>query len=182
MRWLSHIRHRCVRVYQSYFPRPLSTDEHKLVKNMLEGELLSLYYDQPLCDQRHGILVFRKSQKLFAAVVDGPSEYELFIAGCFHDIAKKDSHLSVSGRIIAAMLLSIVPKSQHQAMLTSRYSYVRRLGIYANHADLSWEMIRPYVRSDFVRLATISHHAPDSAEGQGVDPAQVALFIEADTL
>jgi hypothetical protein len=177
----NHIRHRCVRVWQSYFPEPLSEDEHRTVKEFLDDDLRSLFYEQPLCDQRHGLLVFEKAKSLFAG--DSPAEKELFIASCFHDVAKKDCHFGATRRIIAALVMSVVPQKRHAQMLDSRVRFIRRIGIYASHSSLSWELIAPYTKSEFVRLATCDHHRELNRENLSSDMIEsIDLFIEADTL
>lgn len=177
------IRHRIVRIYQSYFPKKLTETEHALVQEMLDNKLQALFYEQPLCDQRHGLLVFKKAKELFGASEHAPSEYEIFVASCFHDVAKKDARLGVTQRIIAASLMGLLPKAKLSEMESSSIGIFRRIWIYADHSELSWRLLEPHIQSDFVQYATLCHHGlelPDAYGSQLSD--QIDIFIEADTL
>ncbi len=180
---VSHIRHRCVRIYQSYFPQPLSEQEHVIIKEKLNERLQGLFYAQPLCDQRHGLLVYEKAQRLFQEVDPAPTDDELFLASCFHDVAKKDCRFSVTQRVFVATLLALIPVRRHDGLRSSRSKFIRRIGIYVDHAELSWEMISKETDSEFVRSATVFHHG--YPKGSTPTPDQVKnleLFVLADTL
>lgn len=176
------IRHRFVRIYQSYFPKPLSEYEHEMIKAKLGAPLVSLFYSQPLCDQRHGLLVYEKCKEIFANI-DAPNDEELFFASCFHDLAKKDCRFSVSQRIIVAMILGLIPVKQHENLRSSSSKLLRRIGIYVDHADISWNMVKDYTDSKFVYGAIAFHHGyPKDFDIDQVLHDDVARFIAADTL
>lgn len=178
---IAFLRHRLVRIYQSYFPRELTATEHQFIRKNLTEELTALYYSQPLCDQRHGLLVFEKCQQLF--ITDAPTEYELLCASIFHDLAKKDCRFSVTQRIFFATMLSVFPYRRRESFANSNVRIFRRISIYDNHSSLSWEMVSPYVSSDFVRDATLYHHTSDFGPNISAEQAQnIELFIQADTL
>lgn len=180
---VSHIRHRLVRIYQSYFPEPLSEREHELVREKLNEHLRALFYAQPLCDQRHGLLVYSKAQELFGENSNGPSDHELFLASCFHDVAKKDCRFSVTQRVIVATILALIPVRQHDDLRKSRSKLLRRIGIYVDHAQLSWELISKETDSEFVRTATVFHHGfPEGSTPSEGQVKNLELFIQADTL
>lgn len=174
----SHIRHRCVRIYQSYFPRPLTRDEHVFVAERLSPYLHGLFSSQPLCDQRHGLLVYAQCQKIFGGISD-VSDDELLYASLFHDVAKKDCRFNVTQRIIAATFLGFIGK-RSETMRNSSSKFLRRVGIYADHAQLSWDLIAQEVSSQFVHDATVHHHLMGDLSGDR--KRYVELFVEADTL
>lgn len=142
---IAFLRHRLVRIYQSYFPRELTATEHQFIRKNLTEELTALYYSQPLCDQRHGLLVFEKCQQLF--ITDAPTEYELLCASIFHDLAKKDCRFSVTQRIFFATMLSVFPYRRRESFANSNVRIFRRISIYDNHSSLSWEMVSPMFRA-----------------------------------
>ncbi|MFN8015105.1 MAG: hypothetical protein U0R17_00670 [Acidimicrobiia bacterium] len=98
---LSFIRHRFVRIYQSYFPKPLSDSEHQFVRDSLDEQLRSLFYSQPLCDQRHGLLVYQKCNQIFTGA-NRPKDEELIIASFFHDVLRKIAKL-VTQRVVVML-------------------------------------------------------------------------------
>lgn len=175
------LRHRFVRIYQSYFPTGLSRDEHLEIKKRFSGELVALFYSQPLCDQRHGLLVYRKCKEIFRET--DIEDDELFVAACFHDYAKTLCRFNVTQRVIVAMLLGFIPFEKHETLRLSRFKIFRRIGIYADHARLSWDAIEPYCKSDFVRNVTQYHHGyPKNIEVNDRVRNYVDMFIAADTL
>ena len=183
MKYVSLIRHRFVRIYQSYFPKALTEVEHQLIRDSLSSELQALFYAQPLCDQRHGLLVFDKCKNIFSREQESPSEYELMLASFFHDVAKKDCRFSVSQRVIVATLLIFIPVRKHEGLRNSRSKFKRRIGIYVDHAELSWEILQKYTDSEFVRQATVFHHGEPEGESPSTDQTRnVELFVLADTL
>ncbi len=182
------LRHRLVRIYQSYFPEPLTTAEHELVREKLTPSLHALFYAQPLCDQRHGLLVYKKCQSLFLqgptlSVDNPPTDDELFLASCFHDVAKKDCRFSVTQRVIVATLLACIPVRRHDSLRSSSSKLLRRIGIYVDHAELSWELVSKEVSSEFVHDATVFHHGYPKGDEPSVSQARnLELFVVADTL
>ena len=182
------LRHRLVRIYQSYFPEPLTTAEHELVREKLTPSLHALFYAQPLCDQRHGLLVYKKCQSLFLqgptlSVDNPPTDDELFLASCFHDVAKKDCRFSVTQRVIVATAVSCIPVRRHDALRFSKSKLLRRIGIYVDHAELSWDLIKGEVASEFVHDATVFHHGhPKDVTPPESQARNLELFVVADTL
>jgi hypothetical protein len=177
---LTIIRHRFVRVYQSYFPKKLTADDKALVEEMLQDDLKKLYWEQPLCDQRHGLLVYQKAQRLFRE--ENISDEELFLASCFHDVAKKDCRLNVTMRVIVASLLSFIPKRTLQTW-QAKQKLRHRIWIYAEHSRLSYDYLTPLTDSQFVLDATLYHHA--NLENINISDQRkqlVNLFVSADTL
>ncbi len=177
------IKHRFKRIYQSYFPKALSEQEHLLIQSITNPKLVDLYYEQPLSDQRHGILVFEKARNLFKDVSSAPDIEELLIASCFHDVAKKNSFNSTTLRIIAASITDFVPRKTVDEFQHSKFRFLRETWIYANHSELSYDIIEPLFDSDFVKYATLFHHhidesvkIPDSLR------KNIEIFIQADTL
>lgn len=183
MKYLNLFKHRLVRIYQSYFPQKLTDLEHEMIARNLSNPFQALFYSQPLCDQRHGLLVYNKCLQIFDASGNRPTDEELLVASCFHDVAKKDCRFNVTQRVVVATLLSLIPSRSHIGLRSSKSKFKRRVGVYVDHAELSWEFIEPEFKSDFVREATIFHHG--ILEGLDPDPDQaqnLELFIEADTL
>jgi|GEM_PF-4930457 len=180
------IRHRFVRIWQSYFPEPLTVEENEMVHKNLDGKLLALFYSQPLCDQRHGLLVLEKSKQVFGDADDleyCPTDRELLLASFFHDVAKKNCKFSVTQRVIFATVLVFIPTRSHEKLRSSKSKIVRRIGIYVDHAQLSYEAIEDDCDSEFVKNVTLYHHGIN----EGVDLTQdqrrqIELFIQADTL
>lgn len=174
-------RHRIVRIYQSYFPEKLSTLEHAFLRKHLSEDLLALFYSQPLCDQRHGLLVFDKAKEIFASHSDLEEE-ELLIASLFHDVAKKDCRFNVTQRVLIATLLIFVDV-KNRDLTSSKSKFARRIGVYANHSKLSWDLIKDQTNSDFVKVTTLYHHGvPGDVELSQTQSQFVDKFIEADTL
>ena len=182
------LRHRLVRIYQSYCPDSLTVAEHELVREKLTPSLRALFYAQPLCDQRHGFLVYKKCQSLFLqgptlSVDNRPTDQELFLASCFHDLAKKDCRFSVTQRVIVATAVSCIPVRRHDSLRMSKSKLLRRIGIYVDHAELSWELIKSEISSDFVHAATVYHHGyPQNVDSSNDQERNLELFIRADTL
>lgn len=180
------IRHRFVRIWQSYFPKSLSEPEHNMIHKVLEEPLLSVFYSQPLCDQRHGLLVFEKCKHVFNKLEDEdliPREQELILASFFHDVAKRFCKFSVTQRVIVATALIFIPNRSHEHLRTSRFKIVRRIGIYVDHAQLSYEEIEEQTNSEFVKIVTLYHHGiPEQANLDVKQLKQIELFIQADTL
>lgn len=176
-------RHRFVRVWQSYFPKPLTQYEHIKAKRYLDKhDLTSLFYSQPLCDQRHGFLVYERCVEFFKDEKNPPSDEELFIASTLHDIAKKDSCFSVTQRVIAATIVSFIPLNKLRSIFGSNSKMTKRIELYADHSSLSWKYISETYQSEFVREATLLHHEPAEAIDESPQAKNVYIFIEADTL
>lgn len=183
MKLLNLLKHRLVRIFQSYFPHPLSETEHELIATSLDRQLVALFYAQPLCDQRHGLLVYQKCLDLFNNTLDPPTNRELLIASCFHDVAKKDCRFNVTQRVIVATALSMLPVKSHVKMRTSKSKLLRRIGIYVDHAELSWDFLKKHTSSEFVREVTIFHHGSPQGLLSAPDQAKnLELFVIADTL
>ncbi len=183
--FLNLARHRIVRIWQSYFPEPLTEDEHIFIRDNLENPLLALFYSQPLCDQRHGLLVLEKCNMVFKNQQDRlmPSEREILLASLFHDVAKRNCKFSVSQRVIFATLLIFIPNRNHESLLKSPIKILRRVGVYVDHARLSYETIKSQTNSDFVKNVTLYHHGiQPGVELSDTHLRQIELFIQADTL
>ena len=177
------IRHRIVRVWQSYFPKPLTQYEHIRVKRYLDKNgLTSLFYSQPLCDQRHGFLVYDRCTKLFEEIEDSPTDEELFITSTLHDVSKKDSCFSVTQRVAAATIVSFIPLPKLRTIFGPNSKITKRVELYADHSSLSWKYISETYQSDFVREATLLHHETDEVIDESKQANNVRIFIEADTL
>lgn len=181
MSLLKQTRHYFVRVKQSYFPKKLSTAEIEYAKNHLPTELSAIFFEQPLCDQRHGFLVFDKCKIVF----DGNTidDDELFLTCSLHDLAKTQSYSSVTMRIFVALILSVLKPHQINNLTNSRYIFFKKMGIYANHSELSANIISQYSDSLFAYEATKYHHSPVAVIDEQCQYAdQVKCFIDADTL
>ena len=81
------------------------------------------------------------------------------------------------------LLLLLIPNSNYETLRNSKCKILRRIGIYVDHAQLSYDVIESVIDSEFVKIVTLGHHGSKrEAELSEVALKQIELFIEADTL
>lgn len=97
-RSVAHLRHLVRRTIQSLRSDPLSPAETREVAAVLDGELASLFWSQPIVDQRHAFDAARFVK------TRGGSEVTLLQAALLHDVGKRHARLGVAGRILATSL------------------------------------------------------------------------------
>lgn len=182
MSFYKQSRHYFTRVKQSYFPAKLTTAEIEFVNNHLSPQLQSIFFAQPVCDQRHGFLVFEKCKTLFKDE-NKISDDELFLASALHDLAKTQSFKSVTLRIFAALVIGALKSQRIEKLSTTKISFLKKIATYANHSELSAKVVAERDASEFVYEAIKYHHSSQIAiDTNCKNPLEVKLFIEADTL
>ncbi len=81
---------------------PLTEDEHREVESWLDdGGEVTIYWEQPVADQRHGLEAARR----IAAAWEG--RRDLVRAALLHDVGKRRSNLGVVARSLASLLAKL---------------------------------------------------------------------------
>lgn len=115
-RTLTHVRHLSGRMLGSLRAAPLTPREEAEVAGLLPADLVALFWDQPVMDQRHGI---DSARYLLAR---RPGDQTGARAALLHDVGKRRARLGVPGRVTATLLALVgIPAPG-------------RLGAYLKHA------------------------------------------------
>ena len=182
MNSLDKFHHYFTRVHQSYLPKKLTEQDTQTIDKYLSVEFKALFYSQPLCDQRHGLLVFDKAKRLFKNI-ETVSIKDLLYTSLFHDIAKSSSFKNVTMRVFSASILSVVNEDQIKSKFSSKREIGNKIITYSDHSELSANMLMDLDLNEFVIEATRYHHSSDlEIEENCSYPDEVKLFIEADNL
>ena len=175
-------RHYFTRVKQSYFSPKLNSVEIDYVIENMKPDLKEMFFAQPMCDQRHGFLVFDRCKELFDDE-DRISEEDLFLASLLHDVGKSESFRSVTLRILAALFIGFYGREKSMKFVNSRSIFLQKIYAYADHSQIGCALLEEYAAADFVIEATKFHHSSDGAIDKYCQyPDQVKKFIDADNL
>lgn len=175
-------KHYFTRVRQSYFSPKLNSVEIDYVIENMKPELKEIFFAQPMCDQRHGFLVFDRCKELFDEE-DGISEEDLFLASLLHDVGKTESFRSVTLRILTALFIGFYGREKSIKLENSKFIFLQKVYAYADHSQIGCALLEEYAASEFVIEATKFHHSADETIDKYCQyPEQVKKFNDADNL
>lgn len=129
--------HLADRFFRAWKVAPLTTDETELVRGLLHPGEASLFFAQPVLDQRHG---------LETALAVGEGDPDLIRAALLHDVGKRHAHLGIWGRSLASIGMKLGMRGG------------RRSRVYRRHGHLGALELRRLGCSPLVEDFTAHHH------------------------
>ena len=151
-----HPLHLARRFFRSVHRKgPSATDETWATDQLLPAER-DLWFDMSGRDRWHAIVVAKQ-----VAVALGPQGTRpVLSAALLHEVGKTISGLSLYGRVIATLIITVGGRAR---AATWTRGFKRRVALYARHPDLGAEMLTR-AGSDPLTIAWArEHHSPETA-------------------
>ena len=111
--------HLVARFFDVATAKPLSSEEVAFVHDWLTGNLASVFFEQPVADQRHGHYAAQM------VIAHGLERADVVEAALLHDIGKRHARLGLFGRVLASILIKI------------RVPLLRRVTAYRDHGPVA---------------------------------------------
>ena len=121
-------------------------------ERILGPNLVTLFFQMPVNDQRHGLDVLHTLAQLEAE----PSRL-LQQAALLHDIGKSGAELSVIDRSLTVGLAALSPRLLDR-LLRAQPGFARRHAIYADHARIGADRLRAAGAAELAGIVA-EHHA-----------------------
>jgi hypothetical protein len=128
-------------------------DESLKAQRLLGPELMPLFLELPVNDQRHGLDVLETVTR-----IERDPTRLLQQAALLHDVGKGGVRFSVIDRSLSVFLQAVSPRLLDR-MLAARPGFGRRYRAYIDHARIGAERLRAAGAPDLAAIVA-EHHAP----------------------
>jgi hypothetical protein len=153
----------------------VSAADQAWAASLLQPAELDLWRRLSAHDQYHSVEVARGVERRLAGTEyagDGP----WLAAALLHDIGKVAAGLSLTERVVAALLGKLLPVGTARSWAAAGGARKRRLGVYLTHGPVGAEMIRAAGGREVIAAWTQAHQCLPCPEVTGV-PGPVARAL-----
>ncbi len=150
--------HLASRFFGAIRARDLTIDQHAWLSEILSGQELELFMEQPVIDRRHGY----ESARAMSSSTD---DSDLVKAAALHDVGKRHARLGVLGRSVASVLIKL------------RTPLRGRFRMYWDHPSIGASDLRTVGSPAVVVSFAMAHHGARPAD---IDERTWRLLLAAD--
>ena len=159
-RLIPRLAHLVSRFFDVLLARPLAPVEQSRVASLLRPAEAALFWEQPVADQRHGLVA---SDRVLSSEPERP---DLRRAALLHDVGKRRSRLGAFGRSAASLAgILHIPVS-------------RRFRTYLDHGPVGAEDLRAAGAETLAVEFAAAHHG---VRPTAINPSDWRTLIDADS-
>ncbi len=149
-----------VRQFFWAFFSSVSEQDRNFVKEILDSELLPLFYRMSVPDQCHSLRVARYVQSHFSDGIE-PADYGLLLrCSLLHDIGRQKGDLGVFGKSFAVIFSNVFPGLSDKYSKKENGYWHRKMYIYYQHAKIGADILMELGYSEEAEVIRRHHEAP----------------------